>query len=115
MKLSKCMKSVFIGMVFVFVFGLTACSGDSGTLDRLNGKWDGGLFVIEFDADAKTMSAILGKKVEKQSFTVQSEDENSITIKIDNGDELIVTFKDDDNIVTLEKGDKMPWPFTRIK
>ena len=89
-------------MILALALGLTACGGDQGNLNKLNGKWSGGIVTIEFDANAKTMSTFFGQNVKKQSFTVQSEDGNSITLKMNGGNEIVFTFHDDDTIMTLE-------------
>lgn len=60
MKSSLSLKMVFAAMILALALGLTACGGDKGNLNKLNGKWSGGIVTIEFDANAKTMSTFFG-------------------------------------------------------
>lgn len=110
------LKSTCLGILFMLVVCLSACGSGGGNslLNKMNGKWNGGIVTMEINTKDKTITTFFGSDSKKLSFTVVSESGNSVTIKDNNGKELILSL-DNDKLMTTEKSTNKSWPFVRIK
>lgn len=109
------MKKIFSIFAGLSLFFWTAhINAASNFVNKLNGTWDGGLFVMTLDMPSKTMISKFGNEEKKSTFSITSENDDSITIVDANNSEIIIKLGDDNTLLFLEKSTGKPWAFKRV-
>ena len=85
----------------VIVVALLATCGESSPIEQLHGTWANTLVTYGFDTAANTMTLTVSGTTETKPYTLVSQADTHVIIRVDGDSEPMTITFDEENVVTI--------------